>query len=195
VSEAGDKLEHLEWAIRSRAANQQCCLRILKLFANYPEFWRTKKFSRAAQELVAISFSLWRAAFLAEKTGKRGAVFAHGRDFLERLIEDNSISYPQDKTAREWTFNFYTRNARFSLEFLAKYWDQVPLYKGDTRNAIQRWDYCQSLLDQAVVSFEGLLKAKKKAQNDRTKAKDVRRGAKQRRAKVRQLTLAGRAGQ
>jgi hypothetical protein len=139
---------------------------------------------------------LWRAAFLAEKTGRRGAVFAHGRDFLERLIEDNSISYPQDKIAREWTFNFYTRNARFSLEFLAKYWkDEVPLYKGDTRNAIQRWDYCQSLLDQAVVNFEELLKAKKKAQDDRTKARDVRQGAKQRHAKVRRLTLADRAGQ
>jgi hypothetical protein len=47
---------------------------------------------------------LWRAAFLADKTGKRAVVFNHGRIFFEKIIKDNAISYPQDKTSREWTF-------------------------------------------------------------------------------------------
>src|SRR4051812_43100849 len=90
-------VEHLEWAIESRAKNQRACLRLLNLFEAHEDFWKSKEASRAAQDLVAVAFSLWRAAFLAEKSGKRSEVFAHGREFLRRIIEDNAISYVQDK--------------------------------------------------------------------------------------------------
>ena len=33
--------------------------------------------SKTAQTLVAVGFSLWRAAFLADKTGRRHAVVEH----------------------------------------------------------------------------------------------------------------------
>jgi len=138
-----EKLKHLKWSIESRAKNQASALRLLTLFQKYESTWKTKKFSRAAQDLIAVSFSLWRAAFLAEKKGKRSFVFEHGRLFLEKVIEDNAISYPTDKGSLEWTFNYYTRNARSSLQELAKFWkDVAPEYKGKKRNAAERWDYC-----------------------------------------------------
>jgi hypothetical protein len=56
---------HLQWAISIRARNQLCSLNLLALFEEYEEQWKTKKFARAAQDLSAAAFSLWRAAFLA----------------------------------------------------------------------------------------------------------------------------------
>src|SRR5271168_3806411 len=41
------------------------------LFELYDDFWKGKEAAKAAQDLVAVAFSLWRAAFLAEKSGKR----------------------------------------------------------------------------------------------------------------------------
>ena len=170
-------------------------MRLLVLFHKYESTWKTKKFSRAAQDLIAVSFSLWRAAFLAEKTGKRSIVFEHGRTFLEKVIEDNAISYPTDKGSLEWTFNYYTRNARSSLQQLAQFWKgTAPEYDGKKRNPAERWDYCQSLLDKTVANFETLL-TKREERRANAKAVTVARGEKRRkRKKVRDLTLAAREG-
>jgi hypothetical protein len=43
----------------------------LALFDKYEDTWKTRKFSRAAHDLIAVSFSLRRAAFLADKTNTR----------------------------------------------------------------------------------------------------------------------------
>jgi len=193
MAQTNHKLEHLDWAIKSRAQNQRSCLALLTLFENDSEFWKEKKAARAAQDLVAVAFSLWRAAFLAEKTGKRADVFAHGRDFLAKLIEDNAISYVQDKNSKEWTFNYYTKNARSSLTLLNKYWNEVPSYEGKTRAARERWDYCQSLLDVAINNFELTLGSRKAQKDKRAEARTVREGAKRRRAKVREITLSQRS--
>lgn len=142
--------------------------------------------------MLAIAFSLWRAAFLADKTGKRSKVFDHGREFLAKVIEDNAIAYVQDKTSREWTFNYYTGNARNSLEFLARYWQGFPGYVRATRKPAERWDYCQSLFEQAVDLFEQQIIAKRKAQAAKT-AKFVRKQfAKKKRGMVRSLKKAGK---
>lgn len=187
------KLEHLEWAIHSRAKNQRCSLRLLALLKKYEDTWKTKKFSRAAQDLIAVAFSLWRAAFLADKTSKRADVFNHGRDFLEKVIEDNAISYPQDKNSREWTFNYYTRNARASLQQLAEHWDGVAQpYMGKKRKPDERWDYCQELLDKNVENFEKLLAERKAKSDSAHQARKVRDERRLRRRTVRALTLADR---
>jgi|GEM_PF-1873136 len=191
---AGNKLKHLEWVVQSRHSNQLCALKLLSLFYEHEERWKTKKLSRAAQDLSAVAFSLWRAAFLAEKSGRRASVFEHGKTFLERVVEDNAISYPQDKKSFEWTFNYYTRNARSSLTILHQYWPgQVPMYVGKKRNAKDRWDYCQSILEQAVCGFEKLL-MDMNAEARRVKAAaEARTAKKQRRQTVRGITLAARA--
>jgi hypothetical protein len=156
------ELAHLEWAVKSRARNLSSALRLLRLFEEHEKKWKTKTVSRAAQELIAVVFSLWRAAFLADKTSKREAVFAHGKAFLKRMIEDNAISYLQDKSSREWTFNYYTRNARYSLQFLAQKWTGiVPAFQDKKRTPTERWDYCQDVLDEALTNFEAWLAKQK----------------------------------
>jgi hypothetical protein len=187
------KLEHLQWAIESRARNQRCAVRLLGLFMEYEEQWNTKHWARAAQELLSVSFSLWRAAFLADKTAKRAAVFSHGTDFLEKIIEDNAISYMQDRKCNEWTFNYYTRNARTALETLNEYWpEQVPLYARQTRTPTERWRYCQELLDMAVEQFELAARDLQTKKSSREQVKEIRLASKARRRKVREITFASR---
>jgi hypothetical protein len=188
-----NNLKHMEWAIRSRYSNQLSSLQLLTLFENHEEIWKTQRFSKAAQDLIAAAFSLWRAAFLADKSGKRSAVFADGKKFLGNLIEDNSIAYVNDKNAREWTFNYYTRNARYALQILNEYWpDEVPKYKGEKRTATKRWDYCQQLLDEAVAGFKKLVEAKALQAEQVKRRRIARSESKRHRAKVRAMTLADR---
>lgn len=155
-------IDHLEWAIQCRGRNQQTCLKILKSFENHEKKWQTKKYSPIAQDLLAVAFSLWRAAFLADRDGSRRHVFKNCSVFLRTLIEDNAIGYVQDKNTREWTFNFYTRNARYALEHLNKLReDIVPKYELGTRTAKERWIYCQNLLDTIVKNFDDELDKQK----------------------------------
>jgi hypothetical protein len=187
------KLEHLEWAVESRARNQRCSVRLLRLFIEFEEQWKTQRWARAAQDLLSVSFSLWRAAFLADKTAKRTAVFSHATDFLEKIIEDNAISYLQDRKCNEWTFNYYTRNARAALETLSKYWPkQVSAYAGKKRTPTERWQYCQELLDAAVNNFEVAARTIRAKNTSGRQAKETRLAAKARRRKVREITFAGR---
>jgi hypothetical protein len=116
---------HLEWLIQSRMRNQNACLRLFNTFEKYPEQAKSQTFRAHSQTLVAVGFSLWRAAFLADKTGDREAVFADARIFLAKLLTDNAINYPQDRGSREWTFNYYMTNANDALLKLAGRWSNV----------------------------------------------------------------------
>jgi len=192
--ESPDKLEHLEWAILARATNQKTCLKLLRLFDKYSSLWKTKDRAAAAQDLVSVGFSLWRAAFLAEKTGLRSEVFSHGRQFLEKMIEDNAIAYVQDKSSREWTFNYYTRNARSSLQRLAFKWpDAVSPYVNKARTPTQRWDYCQQLFDEAVEGFEALFEKRSAERKAATQRRQRRAQKRANRATVRKITLKRRS--
>lgn len=187
------KIEHLKWAVESRARNQRCAVVLLESFTEHEKLWKTKKWSRAAQDLLSVSFSLWRAAFLADKEAKRAAVFSHAREFLQKIIEDNAIGFPQDRKSNEWTFNYYTRNARAALQVLAKYWpEQVLEYDGKKRTPTQRWEYCQDLLDSAVSEFIKAVGEIQAHEQNRTKVVQRRADAKARRAKSRSITLSNR---
>ncbi|MGC3980770.1 MAG: hypothetical protein QM808_05870 [Steroidobacteraceae bacterium] len=187
-------LSHLEWAVESRARNQRSAVRLLRLFTEHEALWKTQRWSRAAQDLLSVSFSLWRAAFLADKSGQRKAVFADGRDFLEKIIEDNAISYPQDRKCREWTFNYYTRNARAALQVLAEYWpEQVPEYLGMKLSATKRWEYCQNLLDKAIAGFEVATRNQKAREEKSKKTHETKGAAKLKKKISRAFTLAQRS--
>jgi hypothetical protein len=174
-----EKFDHLEWAIDSRTRNQLSNLRLLKLLEGHAGEWRTKRNAAVAQDLIAVAFSLWRAAFLADKTGKRSEVLSHGKVFLETVVRDNAIGFPQDKKSQEWTFNFYTRNARYALEHLYKLRpDIVPEYTSATRPPKGRWDYCQKLLDETLTSFDTLFKEnaqRKQVAKDRSARRKTRK--------------------
>jgi hypothetical protein len=120
-------------------------------------------------------------------------VFADATEFLECMIEDNAISYPQDKRSKEWTFNYYTRNARAALENLHRFWPNLaPEYEGKKCTARERWEYCQELLQAAVGGFEAKALEEEEKAEAAQKARDRRGAAKERRRKSRAVTLAQR---
>lgn len=146
--------EHLRWLIDSRAANQRVSLKLFDLFKKYPNDFDHMGLQFSAQALVAISFSLWRAAFLADRSGKRDAVAEDSEWFLGKMLVDNAITYTQDRAAREWTFNYYVSNARYRLQELGGMWPEILKEelnppRGEVTAAC-RWDRLHEAFAKAV---------------------------------------------
>jgi hypothetical protein len=110
--------------------------------------------------LIAISFSLWRAVFLADRSNAPAEQLDHAIDFLGALISDNAISYVQDKNAREWTFRYYMNNAHFRLAGLSKHVpDILPNFSPpDLQQPKEAWEHYQSSTDLAVGNFANKLR-------------------------------------
>jgi len=175
---------HLEWLVASRSDNQKCALELLKLFDKFSIEFHGKELLQIAHGLVAICFSLWRAAFLADKTGQRDLVFADARAFLGKMLVDNAINYPQDRNAREWTFNYYMTNAKNGLMTLSERWSEIERDLGDrtktvrgNTNAERRWARYQRALTTALgcVSREFEAAARTSSRNKPSKGKKGRR--------------------
>lgn len=151
-----DKITHMEWQVKWRSENQDCSLKLFKLLEQYPTRWRQDGYYDAALCMSGAAFSLWRAVFLADKKEQtREAVLKHSMDFLEAVILDNAISYPQDKKNNEWTFNYYFWNARDRLIWLNGEWPRlVPRWIHKARSPKARWVYAHEMLCQAVENFE-----------------------------------------
>jgi hypothetical protein len=152
---------HLEWLVKSRARNQHSALELFKLFAKYPALMKSKELSPTSQNLVAVCFSLWRAAFLADKTGTRHAVFEHARKFLGKMLIDNAITYPQDRSAREWTFNYYMNNAKDGLLHLSTNWPIVASILSEKKAVVRgttapqrRWNRHQQAFETAAACLK-----------------------------------------
>jgi hypothetical protein len=149
---------HLAWLVEARYKNQLSGLEIRKLL-NHPKAreWNLS----IVQALVGACFSLWRAAFLADKKGVREDVFKHASTFLDEMIANNIIAYTQDRSAREWTFNYYATNAARALWELDKKWSSIgPILSesdkptdGFTRPQ-KRWERNQRALDEAIKCFQ-----------------------------------------
>ena len=159
----------MAWLINSRARNQRSALSLhVLLEAHFVKIKTTVANTKKSQILTAICFSLWRAAFLADKTGIRENTIKDVRAFLGKMLTDNAITYQQDRASREWTFNYYVNNARENLQLLSSnYWPDVgdrlnekrKVAKGTTA-AGRRWDKYQDCLDLALSNFQRELEAK-----------------------------------
>ena len=152
-----ETISYLKWAIESRYKNQKSAVKLFQLLEKYPHRWKKMKYSLAARTLVGITFSLWRAAFLADKTDEKGKARAHAKEFLKRVIQDNAIGFSQDRTWNEWTFDYYTDYARLSLISLASDWGDefVPSWKHQTYiEPMEEWDYAQKLLNITINRFK-----------------------------------------
>jgi len=156
---------HLDWLIRSREANQRASLELHKLVGTHSSKIKKKKpLSVKAQVLTSVAFSLWRAAFLADKTGTHAATIEDAHAFLGKMLTDNAITYPQDRASREWTYNYYMEAARHGLQILAKNWlsveatlsQKTKVKKGSTLES-RRWDKYQATLNAAINEFKGEL--------------------------------------
>jgi len=156
------KPAHLGWVIDGRQQNQRATLRLYKLFVDR----KLKGVRNEAQQLAAVAFSLWRAVFLADRTGKMDAKEADAKCFLAKMLTDNSISFAQDRESREWTFNYYMEDAFFRLQELSKKWTPIAkggLIPGD-RTAKNRWTRLEVAFEKALTTLEQKIKSKNKKQ-------------------------------
>lgn len=92
----------------------------------------------------------------------RNAVFADARAFLGKMLTDNAINYPQDRSAREWTFNYYMNNARGGLLDLARHWAQIEKalsrpekVRKRTTAPQRRWNLHQTAFEFALSCLRG----------------------------------------
>ena len=159
-SSADKKLVNLKWAVKSRSENQQCAIRLYELLTKHSAQIKKGKFEVFAQGLVSVTFSLWRAALLADKIGGKEEGLKSAIEFLETVIADNSITYAYDKKQLEWTFNYYTNNACYTLIHWSRIKPRlVPGWEWARRSPKERWEYGQKLLTEAVERFAKVLRS------------------------------------
>ena len=160
--------DDLEWLVKCRAENHSNSLALYKVLTDNATFLRLKKNSRFASNgisMVAISFSLWRAVFLTDRTGALEHRFEDAWSFLGTLISDNTITYTQDKNSREWTFNYYINNARYRLEAIAnKHPEYLPHFDlvQNAHSPEDLWEYCQKSTALAITNYGLALQAAQK---------------------------------
>ena len=150
-------IDHLSWLIEARAKNNKTGLKLLSLFHDYPAEIRKHLYIDEAQELVAIAFSLWRAAFLADRKGLKEERLIDAESFLRKVLVDNQIGFTQDRLWREWAFNYYLDDALFRLKNLEDQWAEggFVLWSGlrppkGKRTSKNRWDRLHAAFAKAV---------------------------------------------
>ncbi|MFZ3219633.1 MAG: hypothetical protein WA174_06340 [Rhodoferax sp.] len=162
--------QHLEWLIESRAINQKSTLSLHALLdAHFETLHKSPEKAKKVQLLAAVCFSLWRAAFLADKTGIREETLEDVRTFLGKMLTDNAITYPQDRASREWTFNYYMNSAKNFLMDLSEAWPivadtlskKITVNQG-TSESSRRWDRHQAALSVALECFRKEFQSKSK---------------------------------
>jgi hypothetical protein len=157
---------HLRWRVQSRYSNQQAARKIRALL-NHPK--ASDGNLATVQDLIGACFSLWRAAFLADKTGVRDDVFRHASIFLDEMIAHNIIAYTQDRKSYEWTFNYYATNAARALYKLAEKWPSIGTILSESDEPTggytrpqRRWERNHRALEEAIKCFEQHLEQSKK---------------------------------
>jgi hypothetical protein len=152
---------HLAWLVQGRYDTQRTSTKLYALIAENPTLIKLERYSIPAQTLAAIAFSLWRAVFLADKTGELGAALVDAYEFLEKMIKDNAIGYPQERGVLEWTFNYYVFNATHRFETLSrrkgwpKFTADMPKFSGP----LERWKWHQQKFEEAVSFFSQQIKS------------------------------------
>lgn len=171
MNEDPPSLDHLEWLIASRGDTNKAALQLLALFENHRDDLKKYPFSVQAQELLGIAFSLWRAVFLADRKGKAELKVNHAEQFLRKMLVDNAISFAQDRSWKEWAFNYYMGDARLRLGDLGRFWKDIKPENlqppEGKRSSKERWTLLQKTFEIAVehLAEDLLLKPKAKRKN------------------------------
>jgi len=115
----------LKWLVDRRALIHRELYELLR----FMESAGPEEIAHAAEEerrnifslLIGAAFSLWRATFLSDNkslnpTRDWKTVLQSAREFLQILVRDNTIGFPQDRAAREWMVGYYLNNARHRMD-------------------------------------------------------------------------------
>lgn len=161
-SKGDANVEHMGWVVKCRSRNHHASLELFTLLKNYSEqLKKDTEIVNAAISLVAISFSLWRAVFLADRKGGDTNRFEDATLFLEKLILDNAIAYAQDRNSREWTFQYYLNNAGFRLEGISRRGPSIlPNFSRPPQGTTGQdaWEHYQNSLEVAIGNCANALK-------------------------------------
>ena len=136
-----DRLEHLEWLVDRRSEVQETLLALYKYVGKPPT-----GHPAVTDYLIYAAFSLWRAVFLAGSDRDWDSVFKGQKEFLAKLVEDNSISYSDDKNLSAWTVGYYLNVAKFCVLAAAQHiTPEGPEYlphgpMGPIKETRQYWD-------------------------------------------------------
>jgi hypothetical protein len=152
--------DHLTWLVENRSANQRATLALfVALTQNEIVINSNIIYANLSQELAGIAFSLWRAVFLSDLTGDVDDQLLDVKSFLGNLISNNSIGYSQDRGAREWTFQYYLKDARLRLQILANQppdiVDLSDVYQ-PAGSAKEDWEIAQRALETAIRRFSAI---------------------------------------
>jgi hypothetical protein len=155
--------EHFTWLVEGRSANQQSTLELYKFISGSERKLNSNvELQEAAQNLMSVGFSLWRAVFLSDTSGEYDDQLADLKKFLISLISDNTVLYVTDKNARNWSFRYYLDNALHRLHKLSTsrlhFVDNSDLKAVDTDK--DEWLNAQSVLDKAIARFGAALESK-----------------------------------
>lgn len=170
-----NELQDLEWLVLNRSRNQKSTLDLYKLMDREKDQLGKSRRDRAfAHCLLGICFSLWRAVFLANIKQSKGALLTDAKKFLKELIETNNISFQTDLRSNDWSFRYYTQNARDRLKYLNgsfKIRNLSFTLPGEPvgRTAQEWWESHQDSLELAVTTFEVFLQ-----QNREKRERDAR---------------------
>jgi hypothetical protein len=123
----------LEWSIDRRARVQKVLFELYSFLDEYPEFPRESDDQwKPIVRMVDIGFSLWRSAFLNQVKRERQGIFNHTKEFLQKILEQNTISFADDFRLCELTIGYYNSNARYRLERMYMFNEdlvQIPAVK------------------------------------------------------------------
>ena len=108
-----EEFSRYDWLVKQRSEIQNHLLLVLKSFEVLDE-----EHSTHLQLVLGVGFSLWRSVFLANVGSGADKIAPHARDFLKKLIKDNTITYPFESETHAWTFGYYLNNALFRIDFL-----------------------------------------------------------------------------
>jgi len=104
--------DDLLWIVHQRYEIQKT---LLDLYSSL----QTSNLSERATTLLALlsgaAFSLWRAVFLVGQERSTEKLVPKLTVFLEKVIKDNAIGYPQDKEASPWTVGYYLASSNYRL--------------------------------------------------------------------------------
>jgi hypothetical protein len=149
--------KHLAWFVKHRSQNQKASLALNALLSNHEKKIKSStKYMLITQTLIAINFSLWRSVFLADREDGADKRLQHAEDFLAKLIVDNAVGYPLERTAKNWTFGYYLNNAVYRLKQLAEAYPTVfssDWEKKSRKTAQQNWEAIQGALEEGIKNF------------------------------------------
>lgn len=152
--------DQLIWIVPNRSKTQEAALKLYVLLRKHEALAKSEDHYLITQALTGISFALWRAVFLADKTTGRGALYEHALEFLETVIMENSVQFSLDRRKKNWTFNYYMNDAKYRLEYLREnYKDVLGAERSKIRNEkpTDRWCRHQHAFEAAIDGFRARL--------------------------------------